>query len=165
MRSIVLAFAVLSLVFVLRAEAGVPTTQPFTLQPQTSDANLQPLYSTPRDEQMQKLLEQRYKLQQKLDAYRQQSQPRFDITIRQFPPDTKPQGEIEHWSGVTRPALMHISPNIVQTFPGHYALHQDQPRIVQEELYNPLGDQIGAYRRVNPNQDLPLIDDRPKQQK
>jgi len=163
MRSIVLLVAGLSLLCVACARAEFPTTQPLTLQPQLHDPEIEKLYSTMREQQMDKLLEQREKLQQRLDALSKSRS--FDITICPVPAGQKPQGEVEHWAGASRPALMHITPNVVETGPGHYMVHQDRPRIVVNETMDSLQDPARTYIRARSHQDLDLIDDRPQPQK
>jgi hypothetical protein len=73
---------------------------------------------------------------------------RFALNLKPLPPGSKPRGGIEQWSGfsrgIMRPALMHITPNVVRSQAGQYMFHQDTPRIVRE------------VRRD-------LIDDRPRQ--
>ena len=153
MRSIpFIVLLLLCMSFVPSTRAETPATQPFAL------------YVPPRDPEMDRLLEQRDKAQQKLDELLR-SRP-FDLKLRPVPSDQKPQGPIEHWSGPNRPALFHITPNVVEASPGRYVLHRDTPHVIPEsfKFIDPLRDQLGAYYLVHRRAtDVDLIDDRPKQ--
>ena len=127
-----------------------PTTQPFTLYA--------PLRGDQNAGNMNRLFDQLLRAQDK--GLREQSAngllaPKFSLNLQPLPPGSKPQGSIEQWSGfsggITRPALLHITPNVVRSPSGPYMLHQDTPRIVPEGI-----DGVGEVRHD-------LIDDRPKQ--
>jgi hypothetical protein len=145
---------------ILRAE--VPTTQPFTL------------YSVPprdpKQEDLDRLLDQLSKLRGERDALKNalpQLAPEvrnFNLNLKPLPANSKPTGPIEQWAGSTRPALFHITPNVVETSPGHYTLHRDTPQVIRGYELIPMRETIGAYNRNQaPDRDLDLIDDRPKQ--
>ena len=144
---------------ILRAE--VPTTQPFTLY------SIPP--RDPKQEDMDRLLDQ-LKLRGERETPRNALPPfapgirNFNLNLRPLPAGSKPTGPIEQWAGTTRPALFHITPNVVEASPGHYVLHRDTPQVIPEtfKAIDPLRDQLGAYRAVHRARDVDLIDDRPK---
>jgi len=141
----------------------VPSTQPFTLYtPPPRDQKL---------DDMNRLLDELQRARDKVKALKEQSSagvvaPKLGLNFKPLPPGSKPEGNIEQWEWsvfsrqITRPAVLHITPNVVQGRSGQYMLHQDTPRLVPQTLEN------GTPYRTDgrgEKRDLDLIDDRPKQ--
>jgi hypothetical protein len=155
---------IVSICPILRAEP--PTTQPFTLYSQPP--------RNPKQDEMDRLLDELGKPRNDANAYRNGAlRPApplspftrgFNLNLTPLPAGTVPSRPVEHWTGSTRPALFHITPNVVQTSPGRYVLHCDTPQVIPEsfKVIDLLPDQLGAYRAVHRARDVDLIDDRPK---
>jgi hypothetical protein len=148
MRSVAVTTVVLLVIAVCTASlrAGLPAAQPFTLEYQI--VNPAPATATTMPGVLLGSI-------QSFDI-----RPRININPRTIV-SPSPADSIERWSGViggfVRPALLHITPNVVQTPSGNYVLHQDTVR--QLPIYlQPSTLRPGPYRAG-------LIDDRGGRQK